>query len=437
MITRTSRPARTLAALLALAVAIAGGPGRSHADDGDADDREAEASVAVVVAGSDGSPLAPAIQATVQVSMERALKRDPRLAVIDQDDRLAARAHRVPQDAVAEGLAQLEAGETLLRRGKVKLALLKLQGASVQLARVLAWTSKQDLARAQLLLGSAQAMAGDHKGALATFTALQVWRSDAVPDADLGPKQTLPVWEEAHDQVQDADRGAIDIESSPEGAMAYVDGRLVGFTPTLASGLPVGTHYVTIRREGFERRVEPVRVGTRMPFRLSVVLMPSDGARDLSAARTVFAAGIDSPELVAEARAGLRQIADLIEVDQVVLVRPGKKDGRYTAAVYDTDGGARLASIDIKVGQRDLETAFAAAAAELYAQVVKIEHTRRRGPPHKGQFHVPAFVHRPWFWGAAAAVVVTAIAVPLILSGDSAPPGCPSGNSCGQVLFRF
>ena len=108
------------------------------------------------------------------------------------------------------------------------------------------------------LLGAAQAMTGDRKGALATFTALQTWRPDAVPDPDLGPKQTLPIWEEAHDQVREAERGAIDIESAPEGAMAYVDGRLVGFTPTLVEGLPVGTHYVTIRREGFERRGLPV-----------------------------------------------------------------------------------------------------------------------------------------------------------------------------------
>ena len=154
-------------------------------------------------------------------------------------------------------------------------------------------------------------------------------------------------------------------------------------------------------------------------------------------ARAVFAAGIDSPQLAAEARSGLTQIAELIAVDQVVLVMPGKKDGRYTAAVYATDGGARLASVAIKVGQRDLETAFADAAEELYAQVAKVEHPRRRSPPRKGQFHVPGFVRSPWFWGAAAAVVVTSIAVPLVMAGDDPPPGCPSGSSCGQVIFRF
>ena len=97
---------RRLALLIALVVGLAGaqvgpGPAPAFADDGDAGEGDG-ASVAVVVAGRDGAPHAPAIQATVQVSMERALKRDPRLAVIDQDDRLAARARRVPKDAVAE-----------------------------------------------------------------------------------------------------------------------------------------------------------------------------------------------------------------------------------------------------------------------------------------------------------------------------------------------
>ena len=274
---------RPLALLLALTVGLAGGPpgsrtARCLADDGDAGEGDG-ASVAVVVAGRDGAPLAPAIQATVQVSMERALKRDPRLAVIDQDDRLAARARRVPKDAVAEGLALLSSGETLLRRGKARLALLKLQGASVQLARVLAWTSKQDLARAQLLLGSAQAMAGDNKAALATFTALQVWRPDAAPDPELAPATTLPLWDKARQQLAEVDRGTVDLETSPGGALAYVDGRLVGFTPTLVDGLTVGTHYVTIRREGFERRVEAVKVGARGPTRLAVTLVPSERAR--------------------------------------------------------------------------------------------------------------------------------------------------------------
>lgn len=439
---RARRPAvgTRRAALLLIALAAVAAPGAARADSGDGDGEAAEdepaATVAVVVAGAGGAPLPPALQATVQVSMERALERDDRLEVVDQDDRLAAHAGRVPKDSVAEGLALLEAGETVLRRGKAKLALLKLQGASVQLARVLAWTSKQDLARAQLLLGSAQAMAGDSKAALATFAALQVWRPDAAPDPELGGSATLALWDKARQQIADADRGAIDLDTTPEGALAYVDGRLVGFTPTAIDGLTVGVHYVTIRREGFERRVEAVKVGARGPARLAVKLVPSERAHDLAAARTLFAAGIASPDAGDEARLALAEIGELVDVEQVVLVVPGARDGRYTAAVYATDGGARLATLDIKVGDRDLETAFAAAATKLYAQVATLERQRHRRPRRPTGHRAPPFYRRWWFWGGVA-VVATAVAVPFLLPGDDAAPGCPTGNSCGPVIFRF
>lgn len=403
-----------------------------RADDGDASELTGDAAVAVVVAGADGAPLAPAKQATVQVSMEHALEHDERLAVVDQDDQLARRAGRVPADAVAEARALVTAGDELLRRGKPKLALLKLQGAAVELARVLAWTSKQDLARAQYLLGAAQAMSGDRKGALATFVALLTWRPDAVPDPDLAPDVTLPVWEDARHQLDEAAQGGLAIESSPPGALAYVDGHLVGFTPTSLDGLTVGVHYVTLRREGYERRVEAVKVGARTPGKLDAVLVPSARARDLAAAKAVFAAGIESPEVVADARAALAEIGALLAAEQVVLVTPAAKEGRYLVSVYATDGGARLARKEIR-SDGDLESAFAEAMPAVYDQVARataripVRKVARRRPIYKN----------PWFWGGVAAAVAVGVTVPLLLSGDEPLPGCPSGSSCGQVVLRF
>ncbi len=421
-------------ALLALTTATAG----ADDGDGDAEDKRGEVAVAVVVAGADGGALPTAVQATLQVSMERALERDARLDAVDQDDRLAAMARKVPKDAVAEARALVAAGETLLQRDKPKLALLKLQGASVELARVLAWTSKQDLARAQFLLGAAQAMAGDDKAAVATFTALHVWRPDAVPDADVAPKLTLPLWEKARTAVEELGTGSLIIDSAPAGALAYVDGKLVGFTPTQIDDLKVGVHYITLRRDGFERRVEAVKIGTKGPARLSAVLVPSVRAADLAAARTVFAAGIESPEAKVEARAALAEVGALIDVEHVVLLVPGKKEGQYQAAVYATDGGARLASTTIKIGDDDPETAFARAATKLYDQVAKAERAARRGP--RRRIADPAersVLKSPWFWGGVVTIAAVAIAVPLLTAEDEPLAGCPTDSSCGTVLFRF
>jgi len=246
------RPVRgLLVGVVAGAIALT--PARADEGDAAGGDR-GEVELAVVVTGADGVKLPGVRRATVQVSMERALKRDRRLIVVDKDDRLAARAGRLPADVVAEARALVSSGEELLRRGQAEAALLKLQGASTQLARVLAWTQKQELARAQFLLGAAQVLTGDAKAAQATFVALLAWRPEMVADADIEPTKVLPVWEKARKQAARLAGGSIEIETAPAGALAYVDGKLIGFTPTVVEGLAVGVHYVTLRRDGHERR---------------------------------------------------------------------------------------------------------------------------------------------------------------------------------------
>ena len=392
-----------LAALVAIAALVAAPAAR--ADDGDAQVAgEPEVELAVVVTAAEGVKLGAARKATVAVSMERALRRDRRLAVLDQDDRLAARSKSIPEDAVGEARALLTTGEAMLRRGQAKPAILKLQGATTQLATVLAWTQKQDLARAQLYLGTAQAIAGDSKAAVATFVGLLAWRPEQLPDPDLEPTLVLPLWEKAQVQAKKLPQGSIEIATSPAGALAYVDGRMVGFTPTTVDGLAEGTHYVTLRRAGSVRRVEPVKVSAK-----------------------------------AQAQAGLATMGDLLGVEQVVIVDVQPGEGQYRLYTYAVDGGARLGATDVKVGDRELEEAFAAAAVELYRQVaaakVVIKPKKRKPAGPRG----PSIVTRWWFWAGVGTVVAAGIAVPVVmkLTDGPAPITCPTGQSCGTVVFRF
>lgn len=430
---------RGAARLVALAVAAAlCAPPAARADDGGADPK-AEVAVTVVVTAADGVKLGAARKATVAVSMERALRRDRRLDVIDQDDRLAARAKAIPEDAVAEARALASTGEAMLRRDQAKAAVLKLQGATAQLAAVLAWTQKQDLARAQLYLGTAQAIAGDTKGALATFVALQIWRPDQLPDPDLAPATVLPLWEKAQAQVKKLAQGSLAIQTSPAGALAYVDGRMVGFTPTTVDGLVEGVHYVTLRRAGSVRRIEPVTISAKAPAQLSALLEPSAGAPDLADGIALLDDGLGEPIARAQAQAGLATVGDMLGVEQVAVVEVRPGEGTYRVYVYAVDGGARLGMTDVKVGDRDLEDAFAAAGVELYKQVaaakvvVKPKKCGPRGP--RG----PSIFTRWWFWTGVGTVVAAGIAVPVVMKLTDGPDGptCPGGASCGSVVFRF
>ena len=427
-----------LAALVAIAALVAAPAAR--ADDGDAQVAgKPEVELAVVVTAAEGVKLGAARKATVLVSMERALRRDRRLAVLDQDDRLAARSKSIPEDAVGEARALLTTGEAMLRRGQAKPAILKLQGATTQLASVLAWTQKQDLARAQLYLGTAQAIAGDSRAAVATFVSLLAWRPEQLPDPDLEPTVVLPLWEKAQVQAKKLPQGSIEIATSPAGALAYVDGRMVGFTPTTVDGLAEGTHYVTLRRLGSVRRVEPVKVSAKAPASLAAVLEPSTGAADLAQGAELLEDGVGDPIAKAQAQAGLATMGDLLGVEQVVIVDVQPGEGQYRLYAYAVDGGARLGATDVKVGDRELEEAFATAAVELYRQVaaakVVVKPKKRKPSGPRG----PSIVTRWWFWAGVGTVVAAGIAVPVVmkLTDGPAPLTCPTGQSCGTVVFRF
>ena len=433
-------PRRALAVLVAAALVTA--PVRlrpAAADDGDASEDDAgEATVAVVVTAGPGVKLPAARRATIQVSAERALKRDKRLIVVDKDDRLAARARRVPTDVVNEARALLSSGDELLRRGQAKAALLKLEGASVQLAKVLAWTQKQELARAQFLLGAAQALSGDTKSATATFVALLAWRPEAVADAEIEPRVILPIWEKAQARARKLPGGSIDIDTSPGGALAYVDGKLAGFTPTVVEGLPAGIHYVTVRREGHERRVEAVKVSDKAPTKLAVELAPSKGGRELADAERALVTGLGAAFAPAEAQAGFAEAGELLGVEQIVIVAAEKGEGKYRMYVYAADGGARLAERALTVGDRELEDAFADAAAPLYEDVAKAKVKVVKKPKKPRGPRGPSVFRNKWFWITAGGVAAAAITTGLILSYDPAEPLiCPTGTSCGDVIFRF
>lgn len=432
-----SRRAMVLAALLC-AVAVRA----AHADDGDAiEDGKPDAAVAVVVNAADGVKLAASRKATVAISMERALRRDRRLLVVDQDDRLAARSGAVPADQVAEARSALTIGRAMLARGQAKAAVLKLQGSSTQLARVLAWTQKQDLANAQLYLGTAQAMAGDAKGAVATFVALLAWRPDALPDPDLATATVMPLWGKAAEQVARLGTGSIDITTSPEGALAYVDGNLAGFTPLTVDNLTEGTHYVTLRRPGSMRRVEPVKVTAAAPAKLVVPLDASKRGDELAEAAALLEGRLGDAVARAEAQAGLAAIGELLGVEHVVVVTVQPGDGQYRTYVYAADGGARLGTVDVAVGDRDPEEAFAEAGQELYRQVARAKVKPKRAPKPVASRDEggPSIFGKKWFWIAAGSVVVAGAATYLILRATDgpAPITCPAGQSCGTVVFRF
>lgn len=427
-----------LGAALAVVAAVLPGVAWAGGDGPPAGGQEPLAKVAVVVLPDGDKPLSAARLETVQVSMERALAGDARLDVIEQDEALADHAGLVPHDRVAEARALVAAGEELLRRGQAQAALLKLEGAATQLAGVLAWAQKQELARAEFLRGAAYAVLGHRHEAVEHFVALLAWRADFAADPTIAPHKVIPLWEKAQSRARRLPGGSVEIASSPAGAMAYVDGRFVGFTPTTVEALAVGTHYLTVREHGYQKVVQAVAISAKQPAHVSIELRSSPKVDELRDSIASLQHGAGAAQASAEMQASLADIGDLLGVDQiVVLVAPTGGDKPYRAYVYRAVGGDRLGEAEAVVGERDLEDALTALSSRLYAHVSFAPRRPPPPPPPPRRPHRKHFWQKWWFWSGVGAVVASGVAGAILIHERDSGPRCPAGDSCGFVVFSF
>lgn len=390
--------------------------------------------VAVFVVPTEGT-MSPMRLATLQLTLEDALERDRRLEVVDVEAALLDRAGQVPAEVVSEARGLVESAEALLLREQPDRALPRLQAGVAQLETLLTFVSKKQLARAQFLLGAAQAMRGDTDDALASFVALQAWRPEFVADTRIAPGDVLPVFEEARKRAERLPGGSIQIASTPDGALAYVDGRFVGFTPTTAEGLPVGRHYVTFKMIGRGRIVQAVEVSSKKEVRVRGSLIDTPGWGELEALVEATSEGLGqvrAPEALAE-------LGRVVGAEHIVVVAappPGTENGRYQGFVYDARTRRELAAAGAAASP-EVERMFASLIREMYGAIDLSPEpavTVAAGDTGTSQ---PIY-RRWWFWGGAAVAVAAAIAVPL-LTGDDEPEGpqCPGGSVCGEVIWEF
>jgi len=339
---------------------------------------------------------------------------------------------------VSEARGLLESGEALLRKKRPKLALLRLQAAVRQLENALAWVKKRDLARAQFLLGAAHAIVGHDKKAEARFVALQVWRPTFTVDTSIDPGAVLPRWEAARKKVASMPGGSLEIKSSPDRALAYVDGRFVGFTPTVAEGLTQGAHYVTFLKIGYSRSIVRGAVSGKKQERVVADLVRSKGADDVA-------------ELVASAARSLGesrappQIAGLVDVFDIrhaLFVRapePGADDATHEAFLYDTKTRKLVARASAKTSdERSIEEVFPELARAIYAQV-SFEPAKKVVAVKKPVVESTPLTSRWWFWTTVGVLAAGgAAAAGYYLWPESTPgPSCPPGSVCGEVVLTF
>lgn len=393
--------------------------------------------VGVFVVGADG-PMAPSRQATMLLTLERALEDDDRLDVVDKDRALAERAGLVPAEVVSEARGLLESGEALLRKKRHKLALMRLQAAVRQLENALAWVKKRDLARAQFLLGAAHAILGEDDEAVAHFVGLLVWRPTFSVDTSIEPGAVLPLWETARKKATALPGGSLEIRSTPDRALAYVDGRFVGFTPTVAEGLTQGAHYVTFLKLGYSRAIVRSTVSGKVQQKVAADLVRSEGADDVA-------------ELVASAARSLGEsrappqvagLVDVFDIRHALFLRapePGADESTHEIFLYDTKTRTLIARASARTtDDKSIEEVFPELVRAVYAQVSFEPAKRKKRKPKKVASTKP-FYERWWFWtGVGVVAAGGAAAAGYYLWPESTPAAtCPTGSVCGEIVISF
>jgi hypothetical protein len=361
--------------------------------------------------------------------LEDGLKRNPRLEFKDLDTRLADFAQEIPQEQIDVGRLLFSEGQKALASLELPTALKKLQSAVDALARVLPFIKKQELADAMMALGAAQFEDGDKKGAQKTFLRLLTWRSDFRLDTTKYPPQLIQPVEDARHEVDKTRRGSLEIRTRPPAAQAYVDGRYVGVTPTFAEGLPIGEHFVTLKKEGWHKAVMAAQVSARVQ---QVVEVPLERSRKYLLVEQALAAvekALGKPELDRSAD----NLKEVLFIDHAVFLRikPATANALdIDAFLYDVRTRRRLTRFQRTVPTAAAEAELATLTQALYANVSyeAVVEAPKDAPPPRPLTRAPVY-KTWWFWTVAGALVTGAV-----LAGTLAPA---PPKSCAQNAFCF
>jgi len=371
--------------------------------------------------------------ARISNRLRHALRKNPKLKVKDWNKLLTEFSGETPSDALQKAETQRDEAMALLEAGEHEEAVARLEQTVSALEELLAFAKKRDFAETLLALGVAHARAGDAKAAYRTFVRLLVWRPMIRFDtAKFGPKD-LPVFERARRAIKKRKRGSIELLSDPPGAKAYVDGRFMGVTPTVAFGLPVGRHYATFKKPGFIKAARPVDVDPNRQTSHTQELKRSN--KFLLVQQTLARA----KPMLGKVKAGsaMVDLRNILFVDQVVFATmgyAGPDQVNVQAYLYDLRSKLRLnqsaAVVHTKAPERLDQL------AEMLYLDIRYDGTLPAPPepPPPPAHERRRFYATWWFWTAiaagAAAITLTATFWPT----DDSCQGNAGGRRC--ILFN-
>jgi tetratricopeptide (TPR) repeat protein len=236
----------------------------------ESDDESGVRSLAVVDISSDEKA-----NAEIARDVVRAVRKHSDYELKDTHVALNAGAEVEAQNNIRTAMAFLQAGAAALEGGDHEEAYDQLASARRMIERDFAVLRDPDDYRATLMnLAVAMLRSGERDAAQEVFERAIIFRAkvDTLELSD-AEHEVLVLAQEA---VANRPLGAVAIETVPEHAEVYVDGRYRGISPATVAGLPAGEHLVTVYKAGHARHT---RTMTASDEALGVTSIEMDGAR--------------------------------------------------------------------------------------------------------------------------------------------------------------
>jgi hypothetical protein len=246
-------------------------------------------------------------------------------------------------------------------------------------------------------------------------------------DAERYGPEGAEVFDRARSRALSGARGTLVVQTEPEGAEVYIDGRSYGPSPVRAQGLLAGQHYVTVKEIGFEKLI--ARADVRSGRDNEAIYTLEANARSQLVVSAEAQSAIRGE--LGEPRAGdsIRSLGNTLGTTQVIIgvLRPAA-GGQVHAQLYLYHVHTRLLQ-----GQGEATLTIDEAGEERARQLAielyqGVDLTGGIAAPDDGPAggRQPEIYEQWWFWtaiGGGVLLAVGAIIAGVVLGDTQMVPG--------------
>jgi hypothetical protein len=156
---------------------------------------------------------------------------------------------------VQDAIDELEPVADMVRTGDARYAANRAAEIAELFEANLERVRRSQLVDAYMLSAIGECQAGRRRECEEQLAEIIAWREGLQYDPERYGPESEEVFQRVRARSLSGARGTLVVETEPEGAEVYIDGRSYGPSPARAEGLLAGHHYVTIKEIGHLERI--------------------------------------------------------------------------------------------------------------------------------------------------------------------------------------